>query len=53
MCARAGPNLKNDLNYDIGGNNESDSDDEFELEQERYRYREIKPIIKKLQLFKS
>ena len=39
--------VKNDLNYDIGGNNESDSDDEFELEQERYRYREIKPIIKK------
>ena len=37
-------NIKNDLNYDIGGKNEADSDDDFELEPERYKYREIKPI---------
>ena len=40
-------NLKNDLNYDIGGNGEADSDDDFELEPERYRYREIKSLSQK------
>ena len=40
-------NIKNDFNYDIGGNNEADSDDEFELEPERYRYREIRSFDKK------
>jgi hypothetical protein len=40
-------NLKNDLNYDIGGNNEADSDDDFELEPERYRYREMKSLSQK------
>ena len=34
-------NVKNDLNFDIGVNNEGDSDDEIELEPERERYREM------------
>ena len=36
--------LKNDLNYDIGGNIESDPDDYIELEPERYKFRDIKNI---------
>ena len=37
-------NVKNDLNYDIGENNERDSDDDIELEPERKRYKEIQSL---------
>ena len=37
-------NIKNDLNYDIGGNNVADSDDDIELEPERYKYRQTQTL---------
>ena len=40
-------NLKNDLNYDIGENIESDSDEYIELEPERYRYKDLETIKQK------